>query len=139
MAAIGGNGYLNAQPHNGTEQLPNRGFELYDNENSSSIEPQNWNSFMTAVAGNSILASGKSQRLSKESGGRPGSKGAYYLRIYSNEVLGIVANGNVTTGRINMGSTTATDASNYNYTDRGNEGFFWRQTTVPDSLVVWLW
>lgn len=138
MAACGGNGYLYAQPHNGTEQLPNRGFELYDNENSTSIEPQGWNSFMTGNA-SGITSAGKSQRLSKESGGRPGGKGAYYLRIYSTEVLGIVANGNVTTGRINLGSTTATDASNYNYTDRGNEGFYWRQTTVPDSLVVWLW
>lgn len=127
-----------AQPHNGTEQLPNRGFELYDNENSSSIEPQGWNSFMTANA-SGIASAGKAQRLSKESGGRPGGKGAYYLRIYSTEVMGIVANGNVTTGRINMGSATATDASNHNYTDRGNEGFYWRQTTVPDSLVVWLW
>lgn len=137
-AAVGGNDSLNAQPHNGTEQLPNRGFELYDNEGTSSIEPQGWNSFMTANA-SGLASAGKAQRLTKESGGRPGGKGAYYLRIYSNEVLGIVANGNVTTGRINMGSTTATDASNYNYTDRGNEGFFWRQTTVPDSLVVWLW
>ncbi len=139
IAAAGSPGDLNAQPHNGTEQLPNRGFELYDNEGSKDIEPQGWNSFMTAVAGNSILASGKSQRLTKENGGRPGTKGAYYLRLYSTEVLGIVANGNVTTGRINMGSTTATDKANYNYTDRENEGFFWRQTTVPDSLVAWLW
>lgn len=139
IVAAGGNGYLNAQPHNGTEQLPNRGFELYDNDGTSDIEPQGWNSFMTAVTANSTLAAGKSQRLSKESGGRTGSKGAYYLRVYSNEVLGVVANGNVTTGRINMGSMTATNAANYNYTDRDNEGFYWRQTTVPDSLVVWLW
>ena len=133
-----GNDFLNAQSHNGTEQLPNRGFELYDNEGSSSIEPQGWNSFMTAVT-SGITSAGQAQRLTKESGGRPGGKGAYYLRIYSTEVLGIAANGNVTTGRINMGSTTATAASNYNFTDRGNDGFYWRQTTVPDSLVVWLW
>lgn len=136
--AFGGLGLLNAQPHNGTEQLPNRGFELYDNDGTKNIEPQGWNSFMTGVAGSSILESGKSQRLSKESGGRPGGKGAYYLRLYSTEVLGIVANGNVTTGRINLGSMTATDIANHNFTDRGNEGFYWRQTTVPDSLVVWL-
>ncbi|MDE5735550.1 MAG: hypothetical protein K2H65_00535, partial [Bacteroidales bacterium] len=115
IVAAGGNGQLNAQPHNGTEQLPNRGFELYDNEGSSSIEPQGWNSFMTANA-SGIASSGKAQRLSKESGARPGGKGAYYLRVYSTEVLGIVANGNVTTGRINMGSATATAASNHNYT-----------------------
>lgn len=133
--AAGGLGLLNAQPHNGTEQLPNRGFELYDNEGNDNIEPQGWNSFMTA---NNSMGVGQGKRLTKVKGGRPGSKGTYYLRIFSESILGVVANGNVTTGRINMGSMTATNLSNHNYTDRGNEGFYWRQTTVPDSLVVWL-
>ena len=136
---MGGSLPLLAQPHNGTEQLPNRGFEIYDNEGSDNIEPWGWNSFMSAKTAGGLVDMGKAKRLDKMNGGRPGSKGNFFLKVYSNAVLGVVANGNVTTGRINMGSTTPTDASNHNFSDLASEGFFWRQTTVPDSLVVWIW
>lgn len=136
---LGGSFPLLAQPHNGTEQLPNRGFEIYDNEGSDNIEPWGWNSFMSAKTAGGLVDMGKAKRLDKMNGGRPGSKGNFFLKVYSNAVLGVVANGNVTTGRINMGSTTPTDASNHNFSDLASEGFFWRQTTVPDSLVVWIW
>ena len=136
---IGGCLSLYAQPHNGTEQLPNRGFEVFENEGGDNIEPWGWNSFMSAKTAGGLVDMGKAKRLDKMEGGRPGSKGNFFLKVYSNAVLGVVANGNVTTGRINMGSTTPTDGSNHNFSDLASEGFFWRQTTVPDSLVAWVW
>ena len=133
---------VNAQEYlNGTQQLPNRGFEEYDNLGSSSVEPKGWNSFMTART-NSMTSMGQAQRLSRMGGGRPGTSGSYYLHVYSTAInLGITtinANGNVTTGRINMGSTSAADASNHNFTDRASAGFNLPFTMVPDSMVVWV-
>ena len=130
---------LHAQEYlNGTQQLPNRGFEEYDNVGSDNVEPVGWNSFMTARSAGGIVDMGKAKRLDRMSGGRPGTTGSYYLHVYSTEVIGINANGNVTTGRINMGSTSAADASNHNFTDRASAGFNLPFSMVPDSMVVWV-
>ena len=126
------------QEVNGTQQLLNRGFEQYDNLGSKNVEPVGWNSFMTARTSGGLVDMGKDQRLDREAGGRPSSAGTYCLKVYSTSILGINANGNVTTGRINMGSTTATDASNHNFTDRASAGFNFPFTAVPDSMVVWV-
>ena len=128
---------VSAQSINGTQQLLNRGFEDYDNLGSKNVEPVGWNSFMTAKTAGGIVDQGKDQRLERTTERRPGTAGMYGMRVYSTSIIGINANGNVTTGRINMGSATATDASNYNFTDRAAEGFNFPFTVVPDSMVVW--
>ena len=46
------------------------------------------------------------------------SNGMYSARVYSKSTLGIVANGNLTLGRINMGSSTPSSPDNYNFTRR---------------------
>ena len=137
MGLVGFASTLYAQEDlNGTQQLPNRGFEDYDNLGSENVEPRGWNSFMTAKTAGGLVDMGKAKRLDRKDGGRPGTSGSYYLQVYSTEVIGINANGNVTTGRINMGSATATDASNHNFTDRASAGFNLPFTMVPDSMVV---
>lgn len=139
MGLVGFASTLYAQEDlNGTQQLPNRGFEDYDNLGSENVEPRGWNSFMTAKTAGGLVDMGKAKRLDRKDGGRPGTSGSYYLQVYSTEVIGINANGNVTTGRINMGSATATDASNHNFTDRASAGFNLPFTMVPDSMVVWI-
>ncbi|MCM1168940.1 MAG: InlB B-repeat-containing protein [Bacteroides sp.] len=125
-----------AQNINGTQQLKNRGFEEYDNLGTDNVEPTDWNSFMTANA-SGIASAGKARRLERVTERRPGTAGKYGMRVFSTEILGVNANGNVTTGRINMGSATATDASNHNFSDRASEGFNFPFTAVPDSMVVW--
>lgn len=127
-----------AQSINGTQQLPNRGFEEYDDLGTKNVEPVGWNSFMTANSAGGIVDLGKAQRLDRVSDRRPGTAGRYSLKAYSTTVAGVKANGNVTTGRINMGSATATDASNHNFTDRESEGFNLPFTSIPDSMVVWV-
>ncbi|MEG1762045.1 MAG: InlB B-repeat-containing protein [Bacteroidales bacterium] len=117
--------------------MPNLGFEEYDNLNNSSIEPVGWNSFQTADC-SGMACQGKAQRLKRSNDKRPGSVGSYSLHIYSNAIVGIVANGNVTTGKINMGSMTAINDANFNSTKRGQAGFNMPFTAIPDSLVIWV-
>ncbi|MDE5609395.1 MAG: hypothetical protein K2I66_03300, partial [Bacteroidales bacterium] len=128
---------VSAQSVNGTQQLLNRGFEDYDNLGSKSVEPVGWNSFMTAKTAGGIVDQGKDQRLERVGDVRPGTAGQYSVRIYSTSILGINANGTITTGRLNMGSATATDPSNHSFTERGAEGFYFPFTVVPDSMVIW--
>ena len=116
-------------------QLPNPGFERWDGTGVSD-EPTNWNSFATSDGNFSSLAS--SPHHYHRSGGRPGSKGSSYLTIYTKSILGIKANGNMTTGRIHAGSMTATSSDNYNYTMRSNGNFCQPFSGTPDSMYVWV-
>ncbi|MCM1041973.1 MAG: T9SS type A sorting domain-containing protein [Bacteroides sp.] len=130
---------LPAQNINGTQQLLNRGFEDYDNLGEKSVEPVGWNSFMNAKSAGGLVDAGKEKHLDRAGDRRPGTAGKYSLYVFStNPIASVMANGNVTTGRINMGSTSPTSAENYNFTDRASAGFNFPFTTVPDSMVVWV-
>lgn len=128
---------LEAQSKNGTVQMPNMGFEEWDNLGKDDVEPKGWNSFMTANA-SGIIATGKQKKVDRDVEKRPGSKGSYSARIWSTAILGVNANGNMTTGKINMGSMTATNPSNHNFTIRSNSSFSIPFAAIPDSLVVWI-
>ena len=110
-------------------QLPNGGFESWDN---NSI-PVGWHTFNSATGSYAGFAS--TNHHERESA-RPGSSGQYSLKIYSTSVMGVVANGNMTTGRINAGSMSASGSENYNYSDRSN-GYAQVFTGTPDSMYVW--
>jgi hypothetical protein len=99
-------------------------------------EPQNWNSFKTGSGGLATLFG--STTIAKSTSIRTGATGQYCARIWSKSTLGIIANGNMTLGRINMGSSTATDPDNYNYTIMADPAFSEPLTDVPDSLVFWV-
>lgn len=118
------------------KQIPNSGFEFWQNEGMPEAEPVGWHSFKTA-GGN--LASMGGAQLQLSSDVRPESDGKYSAQIRSNVILGIPANGNLTTGRINMGSMTAADITgNYNFTDLTDPAHALPFTTVPDSLTFWV-
>ena len=96
-------------------QIQNGNFEEWENVGSATEEPAHWNSFKTASG--SLTSFGKKQ-VEKLSENAPGSNGSACVRVFAASTLGVVAQGNLTTGQINMGSTNATDASgNYNYTN----------------------
>jgi len=120
-------------------QLPNAGFETWYRETTSanSIVPTNFNSFYSASGGYATLAQGKRCDSSRDV--RTGATGTFSLMLYSTEVLGIRANGNVTTGRINAGIATANHENNYNYTDYTTNAPKHLQeiTGTPDSLRFW--
>ena len=111
-------------------QIANADFENWTDDENAKIA-EGWNSFDTAAG---LFASFASMSpMPQKIEGHNGNG----VRIVSKDLLGIYANGNLTTGHINMGSTDPTDASNYNFTDRtdvnGNMPFAGR----PDAFEVY--
>jgi len=125
-----------------TYQVENSDFELWDDEDNDNIEPAHWNSFMHATGTLSGMVKGKQVEKSEET--RPGSEGQYSAKIFAREIkiLGITAataQGNLTTGCINGGSMSATDAKgNYNYTNLDDQNLNQIFTGLPDSIRVWV-
>ncbi len=115
-------------------QLPNPSFEQWDGGNTS--EPTHWNSFSSSDGTYASLAS--TNHHYRRAGGRPGSNGSFYLTIYTKSIMGIKANGNMTTGRIHAGAVSATSSENYNYTQRSNSEHCQPFTATPDSMYVWV-
>jgi hypothetical protein len=116
-------------------QLGNSDMESWDNVGTTNEEPTNWNGFKS---GTGSLVGFASQQVQRSTAIRPGATGAYCARIWSKSTLGVVANGNMTLGQINMGSSTPSSSSNYNFTKTADANFSEAITTSPDSLVFWV-
>lgn len=142
---VGGNLAANAQ-----YQLANNGFEewedvSYQKKVLSTIktikgqEPLHWNSFITGTGGLKNTACSSSQ-LEKSTDIRKGGTGTYSAKLTDKKVVSsIYAQGNMTTGCINMGSMTANEASgNYNYTNVDDDNFNQKFTGRPDAMKVWV-
>lgn len=115
------------------QQIGNSGFENWETV-SSGEEPTNWNSFLSASG---ALSSFAGDQLQSSTDVRPGSAGTKSAKIFSNSTLGIIANGNLTVGKINMGSATPTSTSNYNSSIITDANFSEAYTDTPDSLTFW--
>lgn len=125
---------LNAQVY----QLPNPGFEIWDNNFADSDdEPTNWNGFpsgectLSSYLCNQALVTRHSRATDTHNGT------GYSCRIFSTSVIGIVANGNITTGRIHAGSAQAANSANYNYTATNNSDHRQAFNGQPDSIRFW--
>lgn len=119
--------------------VPNGDFESWHTSAEGYVEPNAWHSFESASG---LLAALAGHHLTKDSNGRSGSACA---RMFSTSIFGIVANGTMTTGRMNAGAVVATDLSNHAYLDMsqtdvdGNGApFYVPINSRPDSLVLWL-
>ncbi len=130
----------------GTYQLKNAGFEEWESvsytkkkKEITGEEPKYWNSFLTGTGSLKSTAVSKSQ-LSKSEDVRSGANGKYSAKIIDYKVfVNAYANGNLTTGCINMGSITASDAKgNYNYTNTSDDNFNQKFTGLPDAMSVWV-
>lgn len=104
--------------------LPNGNFESWNNG-----IPTGWNTFNSASG---TYASFASTNHHSQETGHTGK----CVKIYSTSILGVVANGNMTTGRINAGSMSAANSANYNYSDRANS-YAQVFNGTPDSMYVW--
>lgn len=113
----------NFQPLNGD-------FEQWDGS-SVTAEPSHWNSFATSDGSYAGLASTPHHYHRRNQNGQNS-----YLTIYTKSIMGIKANGNMTTGRIHAGAMSASSSSNYNYTQRSNSDFSQPFTATPDSMYV---
>lgn len=127
---------------NAQTQVANSGFEEWESvtykqglKKLNGDEPVNWSSFVDATGG--MKSIGAAVQLFKETENVHG--GTACAKLTTNSVLGIVAQGNLTTGCVNMGSATATDATgNYNYVNEANPGQAMRFTGRPKKFTVWL-
>lgn len=120
-------------------QIGNNDFENWENLGQDEVEPINWNSFMTADIGSffgSGLVAGK--QVDRSTLKRPGSSGTYSAKIWARSIIGVAANGNMTTGRINVASASASNSSNHNKTVLGDPAFSDTFSDTPDSLVAWV-
>lgn len=116
------------------QQIGNSNLESWDNLGLATEEPTNWNGFKSGTGG---LVSFGSQQIEQSTAIRPNATGMYCARIWSKSTLGIVANGTMTLGQINMGSTTASSALNYNFSKTADSLFSEPISNVPDSAVFW--
>jgi hypothetical protein len=114
-------------------QIANSNFELWETV-ASGEEPTNWNSFLSAGGSLSWAATDQCESSTDV---RPGTTGTKSLRIFSNSVLGVIANGNCTVGKINMGSASPSNASNYNSSIIADANFSEAIDVQPDSVVFW--
>ena len=117
-------------------QIENRGFEQWTSRDELSVsEPVHWHSGGTATGTFSGFVSSQIEQSSQT---RPSSSGTKSVRVYPSSVLGITANGNLTNGRMNAGSMSATGSGNYNYTQRAQSAFNSPISQLPDSLTIWV-
>lgn len=143
---------------NGGYQIGNSDFEsfhtatLYSPEDpetpaATSDEPDCWHSFMSA-SGNPALVylAGFTPHTFIGDIVRPGTAGKKSVLLTSAD-MGFfgVANGTMTTGRINTGSMTAADLSNHSWSsvdsvgvDDKGDPFYSLINGCPDSLTVWV-
>lgn len=103
-------------------------------------EPTSWNSFLTGTGTLKSIAcaSETANQLVQTTDVRQGATGSYSAKISARIVAGFPANGNLTTGCVNMGSMTPDDASgNYNYTNKSN-GENLPFMGHPSAMKVWV-
>ncbi|OYP78728.1 hypothetical protein CIK94_01580 [Prevotella sp. P4-51] len=130
-------------------QIPNSGFEDFHIEKSDSksgYEPNHWHSFLSATgmyASTQNAFSDIHTSVSKDV--RPGTVGKSSILVKATNVFGIVANGTITTGRMNAGAMSATDPNNHAFLDITNKDkdangdpFYTLLAGQPDSLAVWV-
>lgn len=128
---------LTVSAQTGVYQVGNSDFETKWTDDN---EPGNgWNSFGSAnTSGLGFFGSwaqSSSKKNTVKTTGRNGSATAVQLK--SSSIWGAKANGNLTTGTINMGSSTPTDKKNHNYTDLSGNYKNCLFAGRPDSVVYY--
>ena len=124
-------------------QVPNSNFENF----GTSKEPNRWHSFQSVTG--SFASSAKTDAAISSDQTRPGSTGKSSVLIKSRKidfwVFSVIANGTLTTGRLNAGSSTASNAKNNSFLDLSNKDkdgngdpFYTELSGRPDSLSLWV-
>lgn len=140
-----------------TMQIPNSNFEAFHKEeyhNSESAafdkvadEPNHWHSFLSATGdlAEAQNAFSNGVHTASSSDVRPGTKGKSSILVKATSVFGIVANGTITTGRMNAGDYNAKNPKNHAFLDITNtdkdangDPFYTLLGGQPDSLAVWV-
>ena len=129
-----GNGY----------QIANQSFENWHTSTGSYQEPNAWHSFETATGD---LAEAAGHHIEASTDAHSGSTSARIFAIGMDfGFFKVIANGTMTTGRMNAASATADDATgNYAYADMSKDDldgngdpFYTPLCSKPDSIVAWV-
>ncbi len=113
-------------------------------KNYTSNEPDGWHSFTSADGSmSSLVRKVVFTDIADET--RPGSTGSRCVKVYSNKVMGVGANGTITTGRLMADAMDATSPKNNSTmnpangeTDSNGDPFFAALGNRPDSIAVWV-
>ncbi len=114
-------------------QLPNSDLEAWTGSNG---EPDRWHGFKTATG---TWAWAAPASLGKSEDVHSGSAGEYSALITAKSAFGTIANGTMTSGRLNAGSTSATSKDNHasSSVDYGDD-YYMPLLAKPDQFKVWL-
>ena len=121
-------------------------FHTAKNGNNTSDEPDGWHSFMSSVT-SGLTGMVKNKVFTTISDDvRPGSTGKHSVKLVSHSMLGLPANGTLTTGQLYAKSTDKSDASKNNSTsdpdnsttDGAGDPFYAPFALRPDSIAVWV-
>lgn len=130
----------------GGYQIPGSDFEnFYTYKNPSNIaEPFHWHSFASAGGSFASFVNGTAHTF-ESTDVRPGSTGKKSVSVKATSIFGIIANGTITTGRMNAGAISASDPQNHAELDMSNtekdgngDPFYTELNGRPDSLAVWV-
>ena len=115
-------------------QLPNSDLEAWTNDNG---EPDRWHGFKTATG---TWAWAAPAQLGQSEDVHEGSTGNYSAVITAKNAFGTtIANGTMTSGRLNAGSYSASSTSNNASTSEDyGEDFYMPIDAKPDQFKVWL-
>lgn len=123
----------------GIYQFADPGFEQDFEVPGDKGEPgRGWHSFATARTEDLGWMASFAQQLSPapEHFAEGNNKSAHSVKLISKDLSVAKANGNLTTGRINMGSMTPSDPSNYNFSDiTGGQALEFAGT--PDAVTFY--
>ena len=124
-------------------QVPNSNFETF----GESKEPNRWHSFQSVMG--TFASSAQTDAAISSNQTRPGSTGKSCVLIKSREIdfffFSVIANGTLTTGRLNAGSSSPSNAKNNSFLDLSNKDkdgngdpFYTELSGRPDSLTLWV-
>lgn len=113
----------------GQEQAENASFESWEDVGLNVDEPVDWSSIKTSDGG--ALINGFAPYVWDKS--TDAHTGNFSLKLYSDEVLGIVAPGMVTNGRAHA----ELSGVGWAYTNTGDDRWRTQCTSKPDSVVIW--
>ena len=121
-------------------QFPNPGFEKWTAHGKAGSVPNRWHTFDELKCELSGVASlGCGTAKSNHHNDMSGYRGSHSIQLYCKTILGVSANGALSTGRTRVVSTNARHAGNYNYltNEEGYVGgfpFYWSFVGCPDSV-----
>ena len=135
-------------PESKITQIPNSNFEKFHTaefQGNTTQEADHWHSFTSAYTTAHLYNTARRQKQSFESSDvRTGSTSTKCLLIKSAVPMGVPANGTVTTGRIQAGSMTPTNAANCAFLNLSNKDkddngdpFYVQLNSTPDAITFW--